>query len=429
MWPRYPYGPISPALGDASRQGSASVTPKPQKGASLSWHPICGTGKKGVWKMRILILVCWLTGVSLLSPAFAQDKSWLQIEAQPSLNTAMDRARAYSSIFPDVEGYRLKTGWYGIGLGPMTRDAAGARLLDLRRQNLIPADSYISDGKSFADRFWPVGADAATPDVAPPDAAAASAATPDTATPDVAAPAVPAVQPEPAAPPPEPEETAKQAKAAEAALPPEDRMAVQDALKWYGFYDGKVDGHIGAGTRTSMAAWQTAQTYDPTGVLTSKQRAELVGGFKSDKAEFGFEQVTEAESGIEITLPMALIGFDRYEPPFVHYTEKNGSALKVLLISEPGGASSLAGLYSILQTLELVPPNGERALKDGAFTIHGANDKIETLAYAASVDGNIKGYLLSWRVSDAARMARVLPVVQNSFRSLGDKAMIPVWSP
>ena len=331
---------------------------------------------------------------------------WLQIEAQPNLNTALDRARAYAALFPDVEGYKLGSGWYGIALGPQSQAAAGARLLDLRAQNLIPADSYLADGTSYGQRFWPVGA--GTPEA-----------------PDVTA-ALPEVPVEPVAEAlPEPEETVKQSRAAEAALTEEERMALQEALKWYGFYEGGVDGSFGKGTRASMAAWQEANGFEQTGILSTKQRAALTGNYRSDKAEFGFETVAEAESGIEITLPLALIKFDRYEPPFVHYAEKGASGLKVLLISQPGGSAGLAGLYDVLQTLELVPPTGERALDEASFTIHGSNARIETLAYATAESGNIKGYLISWNRADAERMTRILPAMQASFRALGDQVLDP----
>ncbi len=356
--------------------------------------------------MRILAVVMGLVALWLASPVVAQDRMWLQIEAQPNLNTAMDRARAFASLFDDVEGYRLRSGWYGISLGPQTRAEAEARLLDLRRQNLIPVDSYLSDGTTHGDRFWPVGADAAAPEV--------------TTLPEV--PLDPAAEP---LPEPEPEETLQDARAAEAALTDEERMALQEALQWYGFYDGGVDGSFGKGTRASMAAWQEANGFDATGVLSTQERGTLSDNFRADQAEFGFEAVTESEAGIEITLPLGLITFDRYEPPFVHYAEKGGSGLKVLLISEPGGAAGLAGLYDILQTLELVPPNGERGLEEASFTIKGANAKIETLAQATVESGNIKGYLISWNRADAERMTRILPAMQASFRSLGDQVLDP----
>ncbi|MBC7739153.1 MAG: peptidoglycan-binding protein, partial [Candidatus Saccharibacteria bacterium] len=122
--------------------------------------------------MKLLGFLLGLCALLVTMPAIAQDKSWLQIEAQPNLNTAMDRARAYAALFPDVEGYRLRNGWYGIALGPSTTEDAATRLLDLRSQNLIPSDSYLSDGATYTERFWPVGLDATAlptePAAAPP---------------------------------------------------------------------------------------------------------------------------------------------------------------------------------------------------------------------------------------------------------------------
>ena len=373
-----------------------------------------GVGQKGTLLMRVLAAVFGLCALLLTSPLSAQT-TWLQIEAQPNLNTAMDRARAYAALFPDVEGYKLGNGWYGIALGPQDKDAAAARLLDLRRQNLIPADSYLALGDSYGQRFWPVGAETTAPvETAPVETAIL---------PEVTEPAAePVVE---AVPEPEPDESPGQSRDSEAALTGSERELLQEALKWYGFYDGALDGSFGRGTRASMAAWQVANGFEETGILTTRQRAALTDSFRADRAEFGFETVSEIESGIEITLPLGLIAFDRYDPPFVQYTEKAGSGLKVLLISEPGGKAGLAGLFDILQTLELVPTTGERGLDETSFLIRGRNDKIETVAYAQAVGGNIKGYLISWNLADADRMARILPAVQASFRSLGDNALDP----
>ena len=396
MWPARPSGLISLQMRGAS-------APDPARRAQIAaWSGALG---KGIATMRIFAVILGLVAL-LAGPAAAQQKMWLQIEAQPSLNTALDRARAYAALFPDVEGFQLGNGWYGIALGPQTRDAAEVRLLELRRQNLIPADSYLADGTSYGQRFWPVGV---LPDAPASDV---TAALPD----------APVADPAPA---PEPEETLKQSRAAEDALSEPDRIALQEALKWYGFYDSALDGSFGKGTRASMAAWQEANGFEGTGILSTLQRGQLTGNFASDKAEFAFETVAEVEAGIEITLPMALIRFDRYEPPFVHYTPRDASGLKVLLISEPGGEAGLAGLFDVLQTLELVPPDGERALEERSFSIRGANDKIETLAFASVESGNIKGYLISWNRAESNRMARILPVLQSSFRSLGDQVLDP----
>ena len=94
-------------------------------------------------------LVRWVALVVALvlgGVAVAQDgpRAWVQIEAQPTLTEAEARARAYAGAFPDVAGFRMASGWYAIALGPYTPDAAAARLNELRRDNLVPADSFVT---------------------------------------------------------------------------------------------------------------------------------------------------------------------------------------------------------------------------------------------------------------------------------------------
>ncbi|MCW1917606.1 peptidoglycan-binding protein [Rhodobacter sp. KR11] len=340
----------------------------------------------------------------------AQDQVWLQIEAQPNLAKAQERAAAYAGVLPEVKGYALDSGWYGIAVGPMSSDRAVDLLASLTAAGTIPADSYITDGASLGPVFYP-GADAAQ--VAEPVAPAVEPV------------AEPVVEPVAAAEPGLPDETVAEAKASEAALGDKDRQDLQMALKWFGFYDGKVDGRIGAGSRKSMAAWQEAQGLEPTGVLTTAQRSRLTEGYRSEEGLFGFELVSEPEAGIELTLPMAMLDFDGYAPPFVRYKGKDGAGLSAMLISEPGTSAALSGLYEVLQTLDTMPPNGERALGEEDFTIRGANDKIASLAYATVAGGNVKGFVLTWDVALSAQMERVLPLVQSSFRSTGEKAMDP----
>lgn len=357
--------------------------------------------------MRILGFVMgWVVALVLAPMAVAQENAWLQIEALPSVEAATERAEAYAAAFPDVAGYASRGGWFVVALGPYLPEEAAGKLAEMRRENLIPDDAYVTDGTSFGAQFWPAKAVAAPEPVADPETTAAE----------------PVVDP---APLEEPDETAKQARASEAELTEDERKELQAALKWYGFYDSSIDGAFGAGTRKSMAAWQEASGFEATGTLTSRQRATLTANHAADLAEFGFETITEPEAGIEITLPMSLVAFDRYEPPFVHFAEKDGSGLQIMLISEPGGAEALAGLYDILQTLEAVPEAGPREKSENSFTINAASDAVQSLAYAETRDGTVKGYLVVWKPADAARMTRILPALQTSFRSVGDKALDP----
>lgn len=368
----------------------------------------------GLRRLMVVVLVVIVAAIG--QGARAQERVWVQIEAQPTLAEAQERARAYASAFPDVQGHALPSGWYGIQLGPYPRAEAEAKLAELRRERLIPADSFLADGRNFRAMFWP-------PEGGDPAPEALAAAEP----PADAAPADPA--PEPAADPTPADETPAEARAAEAALDRPAREALQQALAWFGFYDGAIDGAFGAGTRAAMTAWQEANAAEPTGVLTTAQRRALLDRHRQALAEIGLERVTEPEAGIEIDLPLAMVAFDRYAPPFVRYAEKNGSGVTALLISEPGDERTLAGLYDSLLALGIIPPGAERTRTERSFEITGRDGSVESYTRVELERGLVKGFTLVWPAADTARMTRVLDAMKASFRSTGDRALDPGLAP
>jgi len=358
-----------------------------------------------------------LVGVLLVWAGFAtaQERAWVQVEAHPTLAEAEVRARAYAAAFPDVEGYRLGSRWYGVALGPYSREGAAARLSELKRENLIPRDSFLSDGTSFRDRFWPVsgGGPAPGPGTTPAPDAVADPVPGQGFMPMDQFVAVPV------------NETPAEARRSEGLLSPEEREDLQRALAFEGFYAAGIDGAFGPGTRNAMAAWQTALGYEATGILTTRQRVLLVANWQADLAEYGFQTVTEAESGIEISLPLGLVGFDHYEPPFVHFNSKITDGMRVILISQPGDRATLYGLFDILQTLAIFPPEGERARNERSFQINAADATIASYAHAELAQGLIKGYILVWPIADADRASRVLAEMKTSFRPYGNRALDP----
>lgn len=364
---------------------------------------------------RPLALIVAILATMILSPfpqANAQDgRAWVQVEAHPDLETALDRARAYAALFPETSAFRLSSGWYGIALGPYQSDEAPIRLGALKREGQIPSDSFIDDGARYGEQIFPEGgATALVPEPAT-DLAEDIAATIET--------------PEPVAVE-APDEDRQQARDSEALLTPEERRELQTALQWFGFYSSAIDGAFGPGTRNSMAAWQEAQgMLEPTGILTTRQRRALLDAWKGEISAFGFTEITEAESGITVTLPLGLVEFDHYEPPFVHYRAKTDDAPRIVLISQPGDQAALYGLYDVLQTLESVPLDGPRDRGDRSFRIRGTSPKADTTVFAELKGSRIKGWMLISSPGNEARDARIIKVIEDSFSPDGDGVLDP----
>ncbi|RVV99086.1 peptidoglycan-binding protein [Mesobaculum littorinae] len=211
-------------------------------------------------------------------------------------------------------------------------------------------------------------------------------------------------------------ETVAEARQSEAGLSGEERRALQRAMQWAGVYDAAIDGAFGRGTRAAMGDWQARKGYDVTGVLTTRQRDELMADYNAILEGLGLDLVRDDTAGIEMRMPTALVEFSRYEPPFAHYDAiEDGAAYRVLLISQDGDGDTLAGLYDVMQTLEIVPQDGPRDRDDTVFRLEGQNADFVSHTEAGLVDGSVKGFTLIWPRGDEERRARVLDEMRQSF--------------
>ena len=348
--------------------------------------------------------------ILLCAPAaWSQDEPivWVQIEAQPSLAEAQASARRYGADLQDVNGFSLGRGWYAIALGPYRRDEAERVLQVYRNEGVIARDSYIAESSDFQRQFWPVGANLLTrTEPAVPTAPALNSA--------LAQVTEPAPAPDPAAP----DETPREARASEARLDRDGRAALQIALKWAGFYGGAIDAAFGQGTRASMGRWQEANNFEVTGILTTAQRRELLRQYNAVLEGLGLEMMRDTATGIAVKLPMGVVEFDRYEPPFAHFKPKGDIDARVLLISQEGDRNTLAGLYDVMQTLEIVPETGPRNLERDSFRLIGEGALQISQTEVWLRDGQIKGFTLIWPAGDEERRNRLLGQMQDSFEWL-----------
>ena len=328
------------------------------------------------------------------TPAAMVDGFYVQIEAQPNLSVAQNRLRDYASALPDVTGFELGRGWYGIALGPYPREEAARVLRQLRVERLIPSDSYIKASGRYGRRIWFAAQDSATVlPITEPEGAVRAEPDRQTAT-----------------------ETLRQAQQSEMQLVRQERVALQLALQWAGFHNAAIDGAFGQGTRRAMADWQAANGYETTGILATAQRAELLRQYNAVLDGMDIQTVRDTRAGISIDLPLGAVAFDRYDSPFAHF-DPTGTVegARVLLISQPGDRDRLAGLYEIMQTLDIVPLDGPRDRDRNSFTLTGQNASIVSHTEARLDGGAIKGFTLIWPAGDEERRTRILATMQSSF--------------
>lgn len=357
-------------------------------------------------KLMVRFFLGFIFAVFMAAPAVQaqEDVVWVQIEAQPSLNEAQIATRRYAATLADVNGFSLGRGWYAIALGPYRRDEAERVLQVYRAEGVIARDSYIAESRDYQQQFWPIGANLLAQPTVP-------------AVPIPDSPPVVSLDsaPEPVPTPAPADETPSEARASESRLTRDERADVQVAMAWAGVYDGAIDAAFGQGTRAAMARWQTQNGFDTTGILTTRQRAELLRQYNAVFDGLGLEILRDNATGIAMELPTAVVTFERYEPPFAHFNAVGEIEARVLLISQEGDRGTLAGLYDIMQTLEIVPETGLRSLEGDSFTLIGEGTQKISQTRVWLRDGEIKGFTLIWPAGDEARRTRLVGRMQDSF--------------
>ncbi|EPX78625.1 serine protease [Salipiger mucosus] len=352
-------------------------------------------------------LLAGVAALALTGAALAQsgdDIVYIQIEAQPSLTSAERSLRGYAGRLANVNGFSLGGGWYAIALGPYSPLNATELLRDLRREGRVPRDAYLVAEDEYGRQFWPVGAELGEGDtVTVPAPQTEQQPTGEAET-----------QPEPE--PQVTQETPAEARRNERQLSRAEREQLQIALQWAGHYGAAIDGAFGRGTRAAMADWQSANGFQPTGVLTTTQRGALLDQYNAVLDGLDMQLVTDTRAGIEIEMPTGVVAQDRVEAPFSIYEPTTDLGARVLLISQPGDRQTLGGLYEIMQTLEIVPLEGPRERRRDGFTLTGENARIASHTEVTLREGRIKGFTLIWPAGDEERRSRVLQEMQASFR-------------
>jgi S1-C subfamily serine protease len=363
-----------------------------------------------------LCVAMWMALVAGASAA--QDMRWIQIEAQPSLLEAETRARIYAQEFPDTQAHSIGSGWYAITLGPLPEDEADLRMSQLRARAAIPRDSFLATGANYRQRIYPIG---------PAPAAVTAAQTFEAEVIQEEATQVSVVEtaesaaPEQASPEQSitvPDETLSEARESEGLLSPDEKMDLQRYLQWAGYYNSTIDASFGRGTRRSMAAWQTDNGHEDTGVLTTAQREKLRAQYFAIFAGLGLETHRDLEAGISIDLPKEVVAFDAYAAPLAHFKSQDASSpAQIFLISAAGNRGDLAAIYGVLPTLSIVPMNIEKSLNKDRFVITGAGTSTRAFITASHKGGEIKGFGLIWPNQNEEQFDRLVAHMRKSFET------------
>ncbi len=358
------------------------------------------------------LLFVLFAALAALAPATAVNSQtpqfWIQIADYVTVRSAMVRAQALSEELPDLHAFRVPDGSYVIALGPYEMNEALDRNAALIAEGAISPGSFVTLGTNFVRQFWPARNEAAPflNSEIEPEFGVVVQEIPETGP-------IQSESLETVDPPVQP--------AAQLSL--DQRRQIQAALKWYGDYNAVVDGIFGPATSEAVSAYQSRNGLEPTGILTDVERVVLTAAYEFDLVLAGLERLNDDYAGLSLDYPARLVKFQRYSPPFAVYEPATPDGVRLLLISMEGGERSAKSLYDVLQTMDIIPPEGPRQFDGSEFTIEGRGPELRAHAFARQEAGRIKGFVAAWPDDMQDFMSRVVGTMRASLRETSERTL------
>ena len=319
----------------------------------------------------------------LISAALhAQDRNyWLQLNSFRNLPAAREYVREVSGQVAGLRIFRSSRDRYLVVSGQYPqREAAQLRARLMTRQ-VISEVSSITTGRHFRAQVWPSGSEE---------------------------------EPEPA----EPDGFR---------LGPDDAIAAQTALRWFGDYRGAIDGIVGSGTDAAIRSFQVRAGTAPSGRLTRGQFQDLMELYNHEIGITGLETAAHRASGISLEIPSAMLSPARIEEPFVYFDAAPSHQVQLILVSLPGNAVVFESVFHALQANSFIPEGGSRTLGRDRFEIRSENTDVSVYADVRLFEDRIKGYLIIWHPDNGGLMERVTRAMSESLLESSESTLtLPV---
>ncbi len=320
-----------------------------------------------------------ISGLAERSAAQQEEEYWIFLESHASLEAALERAKQLGSNLPDLRGIRTNDGQFVLAIGKFDFQQGRNRRVALTNAGAIPPTSRLNRDIAVTSYFWPTG-------LANRDNRQAIGS---------------------------------------GAFEHDEKIAIQLALQWFGYYTAAIDGLFGRGTRQAISDFQQDNELQPTGVLTRSQSGLLLDQYNTETARVQMQPTEDEATGISIDIPQALVRFASTDAPFVTYEAISEEEMTLYLVSMEGGRDTLASLGDIFRESTFLPaPIGSNS-SNTRFVIRGQNDDKGSFAFARLFGNRLKGFALSWRRQHDPLGNRVAAGIMSSFGESHDGTLDP----
>jgi hypothetical protein len=208
-----------------------------------------------------------------------------------------------------------------------------------------------------------------------------------------------------------------------AAMPADERLAIQSDLAWTNYYEGPPGGDFDdERVVDAVKLFQTALKDKVTGILTSDERAHLAAAAEPAKVRVGWRMIDDPTTGARFGLPEKLVSPIVPSPTGGRWISGHG---QIRIDDVRLAEANLSALFE----QEKKTPRGRHAdsstLDANAFVVSGTQGLKNFVARAESNGTEVRGITVLYDQATTGVMAPVAIAIANSFQGFPDPSAAP----
>ena len=191
---------------------------------------------------------------------------------------------------------------------------------------------------------------------------------------------------------------------------------IQEALIWTGFYEGPLDGELGAGSLAAIRRFQTVVGDPPTGALKDTEVTALLQQAQEQKARVGFTLLVDEGTGASMGFPTALVSNRQFVTNGTDFSAKDNGL--IIGIRHYNCGSDIASVFNNLKAALNVTAVGYAVQRANWFVISGTAEGRKYYLRFFSVPTGYDGIFVSYQTSSDDRDGPALIMLSLTFTPL-----------
>lgn len=211
-------------------------------------------------------------------------------------------------------------------------------------------------------------------------------------------------------------------RAAYAALPVTERVAIQSDLIWTGDLSGSIDSEFGDRAIAAVRAFQRRNKLEDTGILTPEQRRTLAASMRNRKDYNGWQLVEDAATpGVRLGVPSKLVPNTEIGATGSRWSSARGE-IQVETFREKMAGAALQDLFDEMKRRPSNRRVEQNAIQANSFSLSGLQGLKKFHVRVYLKDNEARGLTILFDQAMETIMLPLVDIITSSYLPFGDPA-------